>query len=136
MTDYFVGTWILDAELSDYQLGEPPKTGLYTITADDAAYKVTMEWTTSGDEAMRADYVSIPDGKQYAYEDSDAVDFVCTTRVDDKTLDSESFKDGKRIAWARRILSDDNNTMTITQSGSLPDGDEFNNVSVYRRKTD
>lgn len=136
MVDYFIGVWILDSDQSDYQVGEPPKTGKYTIEAEGSSYNVTMAWTTQHDDVMSASYVSVPDGKKHAYEDSDAVDFVRMTRVDEKTLDSESFKNENRIAWARRVLSDDNNIMTITQSGYLPDGSKFNNVSVYKRNVE
>ena len=58
------------------------------------------------------------------------------TRVDERTLDSASFRDGVQIAHGRRELSDDANTMTVTQSGSRPDGTKFANVSVYVRRDD
>ena len=46
MVDYFIGVWILDSDQSDYQVGEPPKTGKYTIEAEayvNKFYKVILQ---------------------------------------------------------------------------------------------
>lgn len=130
--DPFVGIWTLDPDESDYQFGEPPASGTYTLEADGDAYNVTMIWTTVDGKPMEASYSSVPDGMEYPY-DSPAVDTVSMTRVDAYTLDSASKKDGQVIAYARRELSDDRQSMTITQSGTTPEGDPFANVSVYRK---
>ncbi|MEL6306947.1 MAG: hypothetical protein AAFR81_03575 [Chloroflexota bacterium] len=134
MTDSFVGTWILDASQSDYQAGEPPKTAIYTIEADNDVYNITMQWANQEDESLSASYQAHPDGKRYSYEDSDSVDFVVMTRVDDKTLVSESIKDDKTIVWAQRKLSADDNTMQVIQRIFAPDGTQLDNISVYNRE--
>ena len=54
--------------------------------------------------------------------------------VDASTLDTTVRQAGRVVAHARRVLSADGRTMTITQSGTTPDGQPFANVSVYARE--
>ncbi len=135
MKDTFLGTWQLDPEQNNYQSGNPPKTGLYIIQPKDEGYLVTMKWTNQDNQDFEMSYEAIPDGKDYP-TDAPNVDSMSMTRVDEKTLDSSSMSGYTVIAFARRILSEDNNTMTITQSGKTPDGDDFANVSAYKRVLD
>jgi len=133
MTDAFVGKWKLDPTQNNYELGEPPQSGTYQIEPKDDGYLITMAWVTSDGQEMKMSYEGTPDGVEYAYENPAIADVMSMTRVDEHTLDSAAFKGGMRIAYARRQLSKDLKTMTVTQSGLKPDGVEFNNVSVYRR---
>jgi len=135
MTDAFLGTWQLDPEGNDYQFGDPPQSGLYIIEEKGDGYLVTMKWTTVDGNDMEMDYEGVPDGEQHATP-AEGVDTMSMTRVDAKTLDSSAYVGELRVAYARRELSADNNTMTVTQTGKSPSGDEFANVSVYHRVAD
>ena len=132
--DPFVGTWELQAEQSQYEVGQPPASGLYRIESEGAGYLVTMQWQTAVNESKEMSYTSIPDGQDYAYENPEIAEFVSMTRVDERRLDSATKKGGQRIAHARRELAEDGQTMRVTQSGLLPDGSWFHNVSVYKRQ--
>lgn len=144
MPDPFLGTWILQADQSDYQFGDPPAAGTYTIAPaadgehDGAGYLVTMAWTDAAGQAHELSYFGIPDGQTHPFAAPDPekspVDATSMTRVDERTLDSASFKAGKQIAHARRHLAPDGRTMTVTQSGTTPAGKPFANVSTYRRQ--
>lgn len=132
MADLFVGKWQLRE--ADYESGEPPREATYTIDHDRGGYCVQMDWLTEDGEAMRAEFFAIPDGKQYPVDNPAAEDNTMSmVRVDERTLDSTVQQNGDVIAHARRMLSRDGNTMTITQSTSTPDGNTFQNVSVYAR---
>lgn len=134
--DRFKGTWEMQPEHNHYQLGDPPAQGTYIIgdNPDGDGYLVTMKWTTQDGQNVEMRYTAIPDGVDYPYENPAIADTVSMTRVDENTLDSDTKKDGQVGAYARRVLSADGNTMTITQSGKTPDGGSFDNVSVYIRK--
>lgn len=132
--DPFVGTWELQPEQSQYEAGQPPASGLYRIEPQGEGYLVTMQWQTAAGAAKEMHYTSIPDGKDYAYENPEIAEFVSMTRVDEKTLDSATKKGGQMIAHARRELSKDAQAMRVTQSGLLPDGSWFKNISVYKRQ--
>ena len=131
--DPFLGKWQLDPSQNRYEAGTPPQDGLYTIEAIDAGYLFTIEWTAPDGTSMKVNYTATPDGVHYPYENPSIADSIATTRVDDFTLDTETLKGGQVAAFARRLLSEDKNSMTVTQSGKLPDSTAFSNVSVYRR---
>ncbi len=135
MTDAFLGTWELDASKNQYDLGDPPQSGLYIIEQQGEGYLVTMKWTNTAGESKEMAYEGVPDGKTYPTE-APGVDSMSMTRVDDHTLDSAAMVGETVIALARRVLSEDGNTMTVTQRGKTPDGGEFANVSVYTRVTE
>ena len=132
--DPFVGSWKLDPTQSRYEFGTPPQSGSYRIEPNDTGYLVTMDWVDAAGKDFHQTYTAVPDGIEYHYANSPAVDAMSMTRVDDRTLNSEAFKSGKRIAYGRRVLSEDGQTMTIVQSGATPQGTEFNNLSVYLKQ--
>jgi hypothetical protein len=133
MTDAFLGTWIIQPEQNYYQFGNPPQNGTYAIQADSKRYLVTMQWATVEGQDMNMSYNAIPDGKDYPIDPTTGLDSMSMTCMSDKVLDSDAKKDGIVVAYATRVLSEDNNTMTVKQSGKTPDGQDFVNTSVYVR---
>ena len=132
MADLFIGKWLLRE--ADYESGQPPREAAYKISHDHSGYCVEMDWLTDEGEHMRAEYFAVPDGSQYPVDNPAAEDNTMSmVRVDEKTLDSTVKQNGDVVAYARRVLSEDGNTMTIIQSGPTSDGATFNNVSVYVR---
>ncbi len=61
-------------------------------------------------------------------------DTISMSRVDHRTLDSKAKKTGHVTSYARRFLSKDGRTMTITQCGTTPKGQEFTNLSIYEKR--
>jgi hypothetical protein len=131
--DLFYGEWELDPTLSQYEVGTPPASGLYRLAAAGPAIAVTMIWDTVEGQHFEQSYEVIPDGQEYPY-DSPAVDTLMCELVDSRTLDTTAKKNGQIVAHGRRTLSEDGQTMTIVQSGPTPNGAQFHNLSVYRRK--
>jgi hypothetical protein len=131
--DPFLGIWQLVSEKSEYEMGDPPIDGTYTIEIQGDGYLVTMQWKTHYGAWSEMSYTSTPDGQDYAYNDPNIADTISMTRIDFHTLDSDAKKGGHVTAYARRILSDDLSTMTVIQSGPHPKGGFFKNLSVYRR---
>lgn len=132
--DAFLGTWVLQPAQSQYAFGQPPKTGTYQVSALGHQYRMDIHWTDASDNPFETAYQSTPDGVVYPFEGSPAVDAVCTTRVDERTLDSVSYKGDVEVAHARRVLSEDGQSMTVTQSGITPQGNTFHNISVYKKQ--
>ncbi|MBZ0301681.1 MAG: hypothetical protein K8J31_18180 [Anaerolineae bacterium] len=132
--DAFLGTWVLDASQSNYTFGQPPKSGTYRIRTQGNHYHMDIAWTDQTDQAFDVSYEAIPDGLEYPYEDPAVADRVSMTRVDARTLDSASFQGRQRIAYARRVLSEDGRTMTIRQSGSDRHGQQYTNLAVYAKQ--
>jgi len=131
--DPFLGAWELLPESSEYELGDPPAQGLYTISSDGDRYHFEIAWKTADGQRFESEFSGIPDGRPYAYEDSRVADALSLTRVDESSLDSESFRAGVRLAHARRALMEDGRMMRVTQSGQAPGGETFQNISYYRK---
>lgn len=129
--DAFLGTWVLLPEQAKYEIGQPPESGLYRLSSNGEQYHFSVEWVDASGESHSTAFDGIPDGQQYAYTDNPAVDAVSFTRVDEQTLESASFKAGELVSHARRVLSADGNSMTVSQTGVAPDGRAFTNMSVY-----
>ena len=134
-TDPFLGTWLLEPAQSQYAFGPPPKTGTYTLSAQGEYIHFDIAWTDQNDQPFQHSFDMIPDGQQHPYENPAVADFGSLTRVNERTLDSATFKGGQQIAYASRVLSDDGLTMTVSQSGNTPQGEPFVNVSRYTKQT-
>ena len=57
------------------------------------------------------------------------------TSAGNNAWDSTTRANGKLLSKSHRELSADGKTLTITESGTKPDGTAFNDVSVYARVT-
>lgn len=132
--DPFIGLWELDPQGSQYEYGQPPLSGRYHIHPHGDGYLITMEWSTAKGQSHRLSYRGIPDGKEYPSENPAVADTVSMNRVDHRTLDSTAKKAGHVTSYACRVLSADGRTMTITQSGTTPEGRDFTNLSIYKRR--
>ena len=133
-SDPFVGKWEMIPAENNYQHGAPPISGTYIIDHDGSSYRIAMRWTTVDSQQFEMAYTSIPDGIDYPYEGNPAIDTVSMTRVDEYTLDSTTKKDGQIVNHGRRVLSENGRLMTITQSGTRPDGQPYSNISVYAKQ--
>lgn len=129
----FLGKWTLNRAKSQYELGQPPKIGTYLIEAEGEGLKVTMQWTSIDEQEFSMVYHSIPDGQQYPYTENPAVDAMMMEQVDERTLDTSAYKDGQVVSFARRALSEDGKTMTITMSGKTADGKDYRNLAIYEK---
>lgn len=132
--DPFIGLWEFDPQGALYEFGQPPLSGRYHIQPDGDGYLITMEWSTAKGQSHRLSYRGIPDGKEYPSENPAVADTISMSRVDHRTLDSTAKKAGHVTSYARRVLSADGRTMTITQSGTMPEGQEFTNLSIYQKQ--
>ncbi|MEM7798824.1 MAG: hypothetical protein AAF633_06530 [Chloroflexota bacterium] len=117
---------------SDYEAGTPPQSGTYTITQNGDSLTFDMAWVDAKGESHSMSYSEICDGQLHSMADSPVADEISLTPVSKTQLDSIAKKGGHVVLSAsRRLVS--NNEMQVTQSGRLPDGNLFNNVSYYRR---
>lgn len=130
----FLGIWELDAAESQYELGAPPSRGVYQLIQESEQVAVVMDWTDAAGKDFHMIYHMTPDGMDHAYADSSAVDAIVTTLVDERTLETLSKKEGAIVARGLRELSEDGQTMRVTQSGKTPDGNAWTNIALYRKR--
>lgn len=133
--DLFLGTWMLIPELSLYAMGIPPASGLYVIERVATGLVVRVEWTMQPSEPTRSTGFGGPDdgSVQAMPAGAPGPDGFSLQRIDERTLDSSAFREGKVIAYARRVASLDGQLLSVVQESNTPDGKSFRNFQVYRR---
>jgi hypothetical protein len=129
--DAFCCTWRLRPGESRYEHGEPPREAVYRIERDGEWLLFAARWTDAFGRRLEMSFAGVPDGKPHPYEDPEVADTLTTELVNARTLETRIEKDGRAAAVGRRVLSEDGATLTVTQSGTRPDGTPFANVSVY-----
>jgi hypothetical protein len=130
--DPFLGTWQLDPSQSQYEFGQPPQSGLYRIEPEGTSLKFTAEWVTADGQPGQVVYYAIPDGQDHPSGHPTVADTIATTQVSARQMDTVSKKDGRIVAVANRVLSPDGRTMTVTQSGTTPQGQPYRDVAIYQ----
>jgi hypothetical protein len=135
--DNTIGTWKLNAAKSKPLPGRSPITSeTQTIEAIDGGVKIT----TKGERAdgSRIDVVSTVkyDGKPVSLKGTGiAYDTVAARQVDANTVTEERTKQGTKFhISARRVVSPDGKTMTVTQTGTDTDGKPATAVVIWDKQ--
>ncbi|QFT29796.1 hypothetical protein FIV00_04835 [Labrenzia sp. THAF82] len=129
----FLGSWILDTEESDFEQGDPPKSATLKIDDNFGMACFTMNQVSAEGEVTNDTFEAMPDGPEVKLGKSGLVDAMRLVFEGDRNLVSEARRGGLTIMKAERRLSDDGNTLTITQTVHLVDVASFKNISVYRK---
>ena len=132
--DASIGTWKLDVSKSTYRPGPPPasETRVYKAQPKGVVTTVTTVWADR--VSTRVEYPANYDGKDYPVSGSRDVDAVALIRMDDFTSAATLKHAGKEIGVARRVVSPDGKTMTISYKGINTRGDQVDNVAVYAKQ--
>ena len=128
--EHLLGIWRLDLARSKYSPGPPPKSETRTYSRDQDGLKgVVRRYLADGREETieyRANF-----DQEYPVSGTDAYDAVIFKRIDALTAQAVLSHAGQVFGTARRVISEDGRTMTITfrrESGTI-----VNNVAVYRK---
>lgn len=129
----FLGTWILDTEESEFEQGDLPKTATLKIEDNFGMVIFTMNQVAADGEVTNDSFEAVPDGPEVKLGKSGLVDAMRLVFQTDRNLVSEARRGGLTLMKAERELSDDGQTLTITQTVHLVDVASFSNISIYRR---
>jgi len=129
----WVGTWKLNAAKS--QLGSSAvRAQTLTFEATPAGIKLTAEGTDAEGKPMKTGYTSKFDGKDVPWPGNPVADAAAPKKIDDNTYENVWKKGGKATVTAKVSVSADGKTLTITQSGTDPQGKPVSSVAVYDRQ--
>ena len=132
--DPLVGTWTLNAAKSKYTPGPTPKsiTSVYEVAGK--GYKVTVKNDT-GAGTVQYSYTTYLDGQDSKVTGNNPnADTLGVKRIDARTLESVSKKNGKVTITQRSVVSSDGKTRTVTTTGTDALGQKVNNVAVFEKK--
>jgi len=132
-----VGTWKLNLSKSKIDPGSPTtyqsETRIYT-DAGAQGIKTTATITGTDGKTTTRSYTSHYDGKDAPYTSNPVVDTINIKSVDINTADSVGKKDGKVMQNSHSVLSAGGKVLTITTTGTTPQGQKYTNVMVYDKQ--
>jgi hypothetical protein len=133
-TDPAVGTWKLNTAKSKYDPGPMPKSNTIVIAAAGPGIKVSTTGTDAEGKPTASGYTVGFDGKDVPVTGQPAYDMTSAKRIDANTTEFSRKKAGKVVQSAKRAISSDGKTMTITTTGTDEKGRKITNVAVFDKQ--
>jgi hypothetical protein len=132
-SDPQMGTWKLNEAKSKIAAGQP-KNNTVVYEAADGKVKVTVDGTDSDGKPIHNEWTGKFDGKDYPVTGDPNLDARSYRKVDDRTLELTTKKDGKVTATGRIVVSADGKSRTLTTSGTDSQGKKFKSTAVYDKQ--
>ena len=136
MADLFLGRWELVPELSIFQRGTPPESGLTVIQLQGTMCHVAISWRAPGDEGDQHLGFACPITGEIQRSDAAPAGVpngFSLTRVNERTLDSHAYIDSELVMYSRRVTTTDGTLLATTHHQNLPNTPQSTNYQLYRR---
>ena len=130
--DRLVGVWQLNAAKSRYFPGPAPTSETRTYTRDRDSVVGVIERTFRDGRRQRIEYTANFD-REYPVMGTEDYDHVVLKRIDENTSEAVLSHAGRVYGIARRVISSDNKSMTITFRRENETGPSVYNVVYYDR---
>jgi hypothetical protein len=130
--DLLLGIWQLDLVKSRYTPGPPPRSETRTYVRDKEGMKGTIQRRRDDGREEVIEYRADFD-HEFPVMGTEAYDTIRLKRIDARTAEAVLSHAGRVFGTARRVISEDGRTLTITfrqeDRGILE-----SNIAVYRKK--
>ena len=131
--DRFLGTWVLEPKASRYPGNSCPKQMTIEMIRETRGVHYHSHTQPSVGEAFDVDYIANYDGKPVIVTGSKGILLPVSLERRGITVTATYRSAFQVMATSQRVLSADNNTMTITTVSHDAMGTATTNVGVYRR---
>jgi hypothetical protein len=131
--DRVLGTWVLSLEKSSYDPGPAPRSQTRTYEAVPEGIKATIVTVDPKGQSITARYTADYDSLEHPLTGSATIDAIALRRINAYTAEATLTHARKLIGTARRVISEDGKTMTITFRGTDERGRRVQNVAVYEK---
>jgi len=131
-TDRLIGKWVLDLSKSTYSPGPGPTSDIRTYAYGPNGLVATIQRRFTNGRSQQIEYIAEYD-REYPVTGTEEYDHLLLKRVDAYTAETVLSHAGKVYGTARRHVTADGKTMTITFNRNLG-GSLVNNVSVYQKE--
>jgi hypothetical protein len=133
--DPWIGTWKLNTAKSRYSPGPTPTSSTLISVAAPGGFKQTID-TVLATLGMptHSEVTAKFDGKDTPVRGNANADTSAYTRIDARTYEVVSKKDGKITLTSRVVISADGKTRTVTQTGTDAQAKKVNNLIVYDKQ--
>ncbi|SRR5712692_1294371 len=133
--DSNIGTWKLNVDKSKYSPGPAPRSLIVRWEqSGNNGVKYSDDQVDAKGASTHGGYTANYDGKDYPWTGNPDADTISLKRIDANTVGITWKKAGKVTVTARRAVSKDGKTITITQKGSNAQGQPVNNVLVLDKQ--
>jgi hypothetical protein len=132
--DPVVGTWKLNVSSSKFSPGPAPKEEMRVYDAQGDGIKVTVSTTEADGHSTTVRIAANYDGKDYPIAGSSDYDAIVLKKINEQTAEAALMHGQKVIATAKREISADGKTMTITYKTSQDQDRTTNNQAVYNKQ--
>ncbi len=117
-----VGTWRLNLDKSSYKPGPPPKAEVRVYEDQHEGIRSTITTTQADGRTTRVDYLASHNDDTVPIAGSGDIDSVGLKTIDPYTSEVTLMSNGKVIGSARRVISRDLKTMTVSVERTGPNG--------------
>ena len=132
--DPVVGTWKLNVSKSKFSPGPAPKESTRVYEARPEGIKVTVKTVQADGSAFTILITENYDGKDYPVVGSPDYDTVELKKVNEQVAEATLMHGHILVAHAKREISADGKTMTITYRESPDRNHPVDNLAVYDRQ--
>lgn len=129
----FDGKWVASPSEARYESGAAPQSATCTISADGNRLTISEDDMLPNGSIEHVKYKLDADGKEHKAPPGLRADTVVAS-IKDRRMDVVFESGGKAVRDEVRNLSADRKEMTMTVSGTGPDGKAYLNMSVYEKK--
>jgi hypothetical protein len=131
--DLVLGTWVLNLEKSSYDPGPAPRSQTRTYEVVPEGIRATIVTVDPKGQSITARYTADYDSLEHPLTGSATIDAIALRRINAYTAEATLTHARKLIGTARRVISEDGKTMTITYRGTDENGRRAHNVAVYEK---
>jgi hypothetical protein len=132
--DLVLGTWHLNLARSKFNPGPAPKSSTRTYELYRDGIKTTVETIYADGHTAFVQFISDYTGDQVPVSGSPDADMLSLKRVDAHIAEVVLFHAGQEMGSARRTISDDGKTMTITVKMTNAKGIRVNDVQIFEKE--
>jgi hypothetical protein len=129
------GTWKMNAAKSKYSPGPVPKSNIAKGEPFQGGVKLTVDVVPAKGETQHYESGGKFDGKDNPVKgnnpDGDTMTF---SKIDARTYEAVTKKDGKTTLTARIVVAADGNTRITTQAGKNGRGETVKNTMFYEKQ--
>ena len=129
--DLVLGAWELDLSRSTFSPGPPPRSEIRSYQEEHEGIKAEILTVNADGTRTHMEYTASFNDVIAAVTGSQQTDAIRMRRVDAYTAESSLSYLGNPIGVARRVVSKDGQTLTITLDRTAPG--VVRNIEVYRR---
>jgi hypothetical protein len=131
--DPFLGIWELNLAKSSITRGAPPRSEMVVNVAEPGGFRSTLSVVTDRSTSVEIHHYAF-DGNFHQTEGGDPRE-LSFKRVNQRTIESDTKRNGLITVTRRFALSEDGKTMTVTASGTTGGGQKYeNDTRVYDKR--